>query len=43
MTAPLTLLKALLGERHLQTHPAFCREYTAVAHRIDPRLVVTAP
>jgi hypothetical protein len=43
MTAPLTLLKALLGERHLQTHPAFCREYTAAAHRIDPRLVVTAP
>lgn len=38
-----TLLKALLVERHLQTHAAFCREYAKTARRIDPALIATAP
>jgi hypothetical protein len=38
-----TLLKALLTERHLQTHAAFSREYTKIARRIDPALASTAP
>lgn len=38
-----TLLKALLAERHLQPHAAFCREYVAVARRIDSFLAATAP
>lgn len=31
-----TVLKALLRERHLQEHQAFCREYDRVAQRVDP-------
>lgn len=38
-----TLLKILLTERHLQSHTAFCREYMAVARRIDPGLSSTTP
>lgn len=33
-----TILKALLRERHLQEHQAFCREYERVARRVDPGL-----
>lgn len=33
-----TILKALLRERHLQEHQAFCREYDRVARRVDPGL-----
>jgi hypothetical protein len=33
-----TVLKALLRERHLQEHQAFCREYDRVARRVDPGL-----
>lgn len=43
MGEPPTLLKALLTERHMQSHTAFCREYAAVARRIDPGLSSTAP
>jgi hypothetical protein len=43
MGKPPTLLKALLTERHMQSHTAFCREYIAVARRIDPGLASTAP
>jgi tetratricopeptide (TPR) repeat protein len=38
-----TLLKALLTERHMQSHMAFSREYTAVARRVAPALATTAP
>ena len=38
-----TLLKTLLTERHMQSHTAFCREYTAIARRIDSALSSTAP
>jgi hypothetical protein len=38
MTADRTILKALLRERHLQEHQAFCREYDRVANRVDPGL-----
>lgn len=43
MSEPPTLLKALLTERHMQSHTAFSREYVAVARRIDPALSSTAP
>ena len=43
MSGHTTLLKALLTERHLQSHTAFCREYLAVARRIDPLLARTTP
>ncbi|HEV7976544.1 hypothetical protein [Amycolatopsis sp.] len=43
MGEPPNLMKALLTERHMQSHAAFCREYTAVARRIDPALASTAP
>lgn len=36
MTTEGTILKALLRERHLQVHQAFCREYDRVARRVDP-------
>lgn len=36
MTTDGTVLKALLRERHLQEHQAFCREYDRVARRVDP-------
>jgi hypothetical protein len=32
------VLKALLQQRHLQTHSAFCREYERVATEVDPTL-----
>jgi hypothetical protein len=38
-----THLKLLLHVRHLQTHPAFCREYDRLAKRLDPALVSTWP
>lgn len=38
MTTDGTILKALLRERHLQEHQAFCREYDRVARRVDPGL-----
>ena len=38
MTTKPIALKALLQERHLQTHRAFCREYDKVATAIDPTL-----
>lgn len=38
MAANGTILKALLRERHLQEHQAFCREYDRVARRVDPGL-----
>lgn len=34
----VTILKALLRERHLQEHQAFCREYDRVARQVDPGL-----
>jgi hypothetical protein len=43
MGEPPTVLKALLTERHMQSYTAFCREYTAVARRIDTALASTAP
>lgn len=39
MAQQTILLKALLKDRHLQGHRAFCREYDKVARRIDPDLV----
>ncbi len=38
-----TVLKALLRERHLQEHQAFCREYDRVARRVDPGLQHSYP
>lgn len=38
-----TALKALLRQRHLQEHRAFCRAYDKAAKSIDPRLVGSAP
>jgi hypothetical protein len=38
-----THLKQLLQARHLQTHPAFCREWDRLAKRIDPGLVGHGP
>ncbi|HEU0087190.1 MAG TPA: DUF5919 domain-containing protein [Pseudonocardiaceae bacterium] len=43
MTTEGTNLKALLRERHLQEHQAFCREYDRVARRIDPALQCSYP
>lgn len=43
MTAVGTILKALLRERHLQEHQAFCREYDRVARRVDPELQRSYP
>ncbi len=43
MAEPPTLLKALLTERHMQSHTAFCREYEKAARRIDASLAGTAP
>lgn len=43
MTEKTILLKALLKQRHLQTHRAFCREYNKVAAKIDKNLVDTYP
>jgi hypothetical protein len=40
--APIRL-KAVLRQKHLQTHSAFCREYDRVARAIDPELVGTWP
>jgi hypothetical protein len=42
MDEPPTLIKALLTERHMQSHTAFCREYVVVARRIDLALSSTA-
>jgi hypothetical protein len=36
-------LKAVLRQKHLQTHSAFCREYDRVARKIDPELAGTWP
>jgi hypothetical protein len=36
-TKPI-VLKALLQQRHMQTHSAFCREYDKVAADVDPTL-----
>lgn len=36
-TRPIAL-KALLQQRHMQTHSAFCREYDKVAADVDPKL-----
>ncbi|TDU89454.1 hypothetical protein EV138_3022 [Kribbella voronezhensis] len=38
-----TALKALLRQRHLQEHRAFCREYDRVARAIDRELVGSHP
>ena len=38
LNAKPIVLKALLQQRHLQTHRAFCREYDRVAAVIDPTL-----
>ena len=38
-----THLKLLLQQRHLQTHPAFCREYDRAAKSTDPDLVGSWP
>jgi len=38
VTTKLIVLKALLQDRRLQTHCAFCREYDKVAAAIDPTL-----
>ncbi|RZU49060.1 hypothetical protein EV385_0795 [Krasilnikovia cinnamomea] len=43
MARSSTLLKLLLTERHLQSYPAFCREYERVARRIDAALSAGAP
>jgi Domain of unknown function (DUF5919) len=43
MTGRSTVLKALLRERHLQEHRAFCREYDRAAKAIDRDLVGTYP
>jgi hypothetical protein len=32
------ILKALLQQRHMQTHSAFCREYDKIAADVDPTL-----
>jgi hypothetical protein len=32
------VLKALLQQRHMQTHSAFCREYDKVAAEVDRAL-----
>ena len=38
MNAKSVVLKALLQQRHLQTHSAFCREYDRVAATVDSTL-----
>ncbi|MDQ3764130.1 MAG: hypothetical protein M3460_21840 [Actinomycetota bacterium] len=38
MSAKPIVLKALLQQRHMQTHSAFCREYDKVAADVDPTL-----
>jgi hypothetical protein len=43
MTTEGTVLKALLRERHLQEHQAFCREYDRVARRVDPGMQCSYP
>jgi hypothetical protein len=43
MTGRSTVLKALLRERHLQEHRAFCREYDRAAKAIDRDLIGTYP
>lgn len=43
MTSEGTVLKALLRERHLQEHQAFCREYDRVARRVDPGMQRSYP
>lgn len=43
MTNPPTLLKALLTEKHWQTHRTFCTEYDKAAKNVDPGLVGSAP
>jgi hypothetical protein len=35
LNAKSVVLKALLQQRHLQTHSAFCREYDRVAATVD--------
>lgn len=43
MTGRSTVLKALLRERHIQEHRAFCREYDRAAKAIDRALIGTYP
>lgn len=43
MTGRSTVLKALLRERHLQEHRAFCREYDRAAKAVDRDLIGTYP
>ncbi|MEV5707450.1 hypothetical protein [Actinoallomurus sp. NPDC052274] len=43
MATMLIRLKAVLREKHLQPHGAFCREYDKVARVIDPELVGSWP
>jgi hypothetical protein len=38
LNAKPVVLKALLQQRHMQTHSAFCREYDKVAAAVDPTL-----
>jgi hypothetical protein len=38
LNAKPIVLKALLQQRHMQTHSAFCREYDKVATGVDPTL-----
>jgi hypothetical protein len=38
VNAKPVVLKALLQQRHMQTHSAFCREYDKVAADVDPTL-----
>jgi hypothetical protein len=38
LNAKPIVLKALLQQRHMQTHSAFCREYDRVAADVDPTL-----
>jgi hypothetical protein len=38
VTTRTIALKALLRDRHLQTHSAFCREYDKIADTLDKRL-----
>lgn len=42
-TTSIVLLKALLRQRHWQTHARFCREYDKAARSVDPGLVGSAP
>ncbi len=38
MNTKPVVLKALLQQRHMQTHSAFCREYDKIAADVDPTL-----